>query len=187
MDENHPLNGTTPYAASKAASDLMVLSYYRMFGIDAAIVRPFNNYGPRQNEGSYCGVIPETIKRILKGEAPLIYGDGKQTRDYIYVTDTCEATVRVYDKKETRGRVVNVASGREVTIEHIIATISELMGSTLEPVYAQERLGDVRRHIANAFLAEDLLGFTPKVGFEDGMRETVSWYCEQLRESTKHF
>jgi UDP-glucose 4-epimerase len=112
MDENHPLNGTTPYAASKAATDLLVLSYCRTFGVDASIVRPFNNYGPRQNEASYAGVIPITIKSIMKGESPHIFGDGKQTRDYLYVTDTARAAIKVYGCKATREKVLNIASGK---------------------------------------------------------------------------
>ena len=180
MDEDHPLNGTTPYAASKSASDMLVLSYYRTFGIDTAIVRPFNNYGPRQNEGSFCAVIPETMKRILKGDSPIIYGDGKQTRDYIYVTDTCEATIKVYENKSSRGKAINIASGEEVSIEYVISLISEYLGSSKKPVYEPERLGDVRRHIANTFLAKDLLGFTPQVKFEDGMKATVAWYRDLL-------
>ena len=97
MNEEHPWNPTTPYAASKAAEDHLVFSYYHTFGIEIAIIRPFNNYGPRQNMGKYAGVIPLTIKRILNGEPPVIYGDGNQTRDYLYVTDTADASVKVYN------------------------------------------------------------------------------------------
>jgi UDP-glucose 4-epimerase len=176
MDENHPLNGTTTYAASKSASDMLIFSYCRTFGIDAAIIRPFNNYGPRQNEGSYAGVIPITIKRILEGKAPVIYGDGKQTRDYLYVTDTAKAAIKVHDVKATRNKVLNVASGVEIPIDVIIRKIADIMGSSKEILYEQDRPGDVRRHIANIFLAKDLIGFSPTVSFEDGLKATVNWY-----------
>jgi UDP-glucose 4-epimerase len=180
MDENHPLNGTTTYAASKAASDLLVLSYYKMYNIDCSIIRPFNNFGPRQNEGSYAGVIPITIKRILSGISPVIYGDGKQTRDYIYVTDTAKAAIDIYNSPQSRGLALNIASGKEVSIEYLVHQISYYMGWKKGIVYEKERQGDVRRHIANIFLAEDLLDFRPSISFEDGLKKTIDWYKAHL-------
>ena len=180
MDENHPLNATTPYAASKAASDLLVLSYIHTYGIDASIVRPFNNYGPRQNEGAYAGIIPITIKRILEGESPHIYGDGKQTRDYLFVTDTAKAAITVLGCKKTRGLILNIASGREVSINHLVNIIVELMDWKGGIVYEPDRPADVRRHIANIYLAEDLIDFKQTVSFEEGMKLTVDWYQQNM-------
>jgi UDP-glucose 4-epimerase len=185
MDENHPLKGKSPYAASKAASDQLIFSYYRTFGIKASIVRPFNNYGPRQNEGTYAGVIPLTIKRILNNEAPVIYGDGKQTRDYLYVTDTADAAVSVYINTNTRGKVLNIASGKEISIETLIKAIATYLHCDIPIVYGPERQGDVRRHIANIFLAEDLIEFRPTVGLEEGLTRTISWYKENLWSTSK--
>lgn len=176
MDEQHPLNGTTTYAASKAASDLLVLSYCRTFGIDTSIIRPFNNYGPRQNQKSYAGVIPLTINRILSGNNPIIYGDGQQTRDYLYVTDTAQAAIQIYNTSKTRGRVLNIASGKEITIEKLITMIASHLGCTDKIVHEPERQGDVRRHIASISLAESLIEFIPKVGFEEGLLKTIDWY-----------
>lgn len=176
MSENHPLNGTTTYAASKASSDLLILSYCRTFGIDASIIRPFNNYGPRQNERSYAGVIPLTIQRILNGEAPVIQGDGKQTRDYLYVTDTAKAAIEIYNHKNSRGRILNIASGKEVSIKYLIEFIMDYLGCDKKIIYQPERPGDVRRHIANIYLAEDLIGFHPLVKFEEGLKTTIKWY-----------
>jgi len=185
MDEKHPLNGTTPYAASKAASDQLVYSYCKTFGIEAAIIRPFNNYGPRQNEGSYAGVVPLTIKRILNDEAPVIYGDGKQTRDYLYVTDTANAAIDVYNSNSTRNNVLNIASGKEILIETLIKLIGKYLNSDKPIIYEQERPGDVRRHIANISLAEDLIGFKPTVSSEEGLKLTVDWYLKN-RENDKN-
>ncbi len=180
MDENHPLNGTTPYAASKAAEDLLIFSYCRTFGLDASIIRPFNNFGPRQNERSYAGVIPLTIKRILNGETPIIYGDGKQTRDYLYVTDTANAAIEVYNHKNTRGRVLNIASGKEISIQYLIEYIMDYLGCNKKVIYESERIGDVKRHIANIFLAKDVIGFHPKIDFEEGLNITIEWYKKHL-------
>lgn len=180
MDEYHPLHPTTPYAASKAAADLLVLSYCETFGIDASIMRPFNNYGPRQNEGSYAGVIPITIKRIMSGMPPIIYGDGEQTRDYIYVTDTADAAIDVFNNKNTRSRIINIATGQEITIKKIITTIAEIMEFDEPIIYEDTRLADVRRHRGDISLAEKLIGFKTKVSFEEGIQQTIEWYKENI-------
>lgn len=180
MDEKHPLKPTTPYAASKAATDHLVLSFYQTFGIDAAIVRPFNNYGPRQNEKAYAGVIPTTIKRILDGLPPIIFGDGEQTRDYIYVTDTAKAMVDIYNNRNTRGKIINIASGKEISINELIRWISAIMGYNESPVYKEERIGDVRRHLADITLAKKLIGFKPSIGIEEGLKKTIDWYISAL-------
>lgn len=176
MDENHPLNGTTPYAASKASSDLLILSYCETFGVDASLIRPFNNYGPRQNDQSYAGVIPLTIKRILQGEAPVIYGNGEQTRDYLYVTDTANAAINVYKTVKTRSKVLNVASGKEVSIKYLVTSIANHLGCENKIIYEPPRIGDVKRHIANIYFAEDLIHFKPEVTFDDGLKKTIDWY-----------
>jgi UDP-glucose 4-epimerase len=176
MDESHPLNPSTPYGASKTASDHLVLSYHKTFGIDASIVRPFNNYGPRQNEGTYAGVIPLTVKRILKGESPVIYGDGLQTRDYTYVTDTADAAVKVYYTKPTRGMVLNIASGKETTIKNLISKIAEIMNCKKPIIYDEPRPGDVRRFVGSNSLARKLINYEPKVSFDEGLRRTIDWY-----------
>ena len=181
MDESHPLKPTTPYAASKAASDLLVLSYISTFNIDVSIVRPFNNYGPRQNEGSYAGVIPLTIKRILSGEAPVIYGDGEQTRDYIYVTETADAAVEIYNCQDSKGKTINIASGSEVSINRLVKLIADYMGCARAITYESERPGDVRRFIASINLAQDLIKFKPKINLEEGIKLTIEWYKESLR------
>ena len=186
MDEKHPLNPTSPYAASKAASDQLVFSYCRTFGIDATIMRPFNNYGSRQNAGSYAGVIPATIKRILNGQPPVVFGDGEQTRDYLFVGDTADAAVRIYRSSNTRSRVLNVASGKEVTIRTVVGIIAEYMDFHQDIIYEAERPGDVRRHIANIYLAEDLIGFKPTMDLRAGLKRTIDWYKKELGSPAKH-
>lgn len=176
MDENHPLNPTTPYAASKAASDLLVLSYQNTFAIDTTIIRPFNNYGPRQNEGSYAGVIPITIKRILDGKKPIIYGDGKQTRDYIFVKDTVEGFIKAYNDNNTRGKIINIASGKEITISDLISLISDEMDYDGRIEFGEARKADLRRHRGDISLAKNLMDFEPQTSFEEGIKSTVKWY-----------
>jgi UDP-glucose 4-epimerase len=176
MDENHKLGALTPYAASKAAADLLVLSYYKVFGIDASIIRPFNNYGPRQNEGTYAGVIPLTIKRIFAGESPVIYGDGEQTRDYTYVTETADAAIQICTCKRTRGKILNIGSGKETSINTLVKIITRLLDCDKPIVYKRQRPGDVRRHIADISLAQKLINFKQKIDLEEGMKKTIEWY-----------
>jgi|SRR3989338_617509 len=180
MDEKHPLEAETPYAASKVASDSLVLSYSRTFNIDCSIVRPFNNYGPRQNAGKYAAIIPLTIKRIMNNDDLIIYGDGEQTRDFIYVKDTADATIKVFNSSNSRGKVINVASGKEISMNKIVKTIIALMDYNKGIIYKDARAGDVRRHLADISLAKQLIEFEPETSFEEGIKETVEWYKKNM-------
>jgi UDP-glucose 4-epimerase len=175
MCESHPIEPSTPYAASKAAGDMICLSYWKTFGCNISIVRPFNNYGPRQNAAGYAGVIPLTINRILDGLPPIIYGDGKQTRDYIHVCDTARAAV-LLGEQDLPGEVINVASGHDISIAWLVEKIVVLMKGSHSIIFAPERPGDVRRHIANTLKAKDLLDFEHVIGMEAGLRETIDWF-----------
>ena len=176
MDEVHPPVPSTPYAASKLAGDQVVLSYQHTFGLDAAIIRPFNNFGPRQNDGSYAGIIPIVVQRATAGEPIEIYGDGEQTRDFVFVRDTADAIVRMYEEPATRGRIVNVASGREVTINALVRLLLEAVGTDVPVRHVDARPGDVRRHWASIDLARELIGYEPRTSLRDGLVETVAWY-----------
>lgn len=180
MDEDHPLIPSTPYAASKVASDYIVLSYFKTFGLETVIVRPFNNYGPRQNEGSYAGVIPIVIRKIKQGEPVEIFGDGEQTRDFLYVQETARATLKLCQTEEAIGRIVNLASGRETSINHLIKKMIHIMKVKDHPIHHTEpRPGDVKRHCGGIRLANQLIGFEPNIELEEGLRETIRWYLDE--------
>ena len=179
MDEGHPPVPSTPYAASKLAGDQIVLSYWHTFGLDAAVIRPFNNFGPRQNAGSYAGIIPIVVDRATRGQAIEIYGDGEQTRDFVFVRDTADAAVRLHGSRSTRGRVVNVASGREVSVNELVRIMLELLDSDVGVEHVAPRPGDVRRHLASIDLARELIGFEPVTSLRDGLAETVAWYLAE--------
>jgi UDP-glucose 4-epimerase len=185
MDEYHPLTPSTPYAASKIASDYAVLSYVKTFGVDAAVVRPFNNYGPRQNEGSYAGIIPIVIHRALKGEPIIIYGDGEQTRDFIFVRDVAEGAVRIYEEEASRGLTINLATGREISVNRLVRTILDVMGVDVPIIHSDPRPSDVRRHCGNVGLAYNIIGFQSRVLAHEALLETINWYKENtvVRES----
>lgn len=177
ITEEHPLVQSTPYAASKSAGDLVALSYAHTFGLDTTVLRPFNNYGPRQNAGNFAGIIPLVVNRVRQGLPIIVNGDGLQTRDYIYVTDTAHAAVRMYEEPATRGRVLNIGSGVELTVNDLIASILRVMGRPDHPIeHRESRLGDVRRHMAGTKCAEEVIGFRQEVPLDSGLAETVKWY-----------
>jgi UDP-glucose 4-epimerase len=180
MDENHPIRPTTPYGAGKAAADHLVISYYLSYGSDVTIIRPFNNFGPRQNEKAYAGVIPTTIMKILRSEPPVIFGDGKQTRDFTYVEDTAEAAIKVYETRATRGRILNIGHCKETSINDLVRMIMRLLDCGNKIIYDKPRQGDVRRHWADVSQAKKLIGFNPKTSLEEGLGKTVAWYAHKF-------
>ena len=180
MDEDHRCQPSTPYAASKLASDHVVLAYRDTYGSDVAVLRPFNNFGPRQNSGTYAGIIPIVVGRLMRGEPIVIYGDGEQTRDFVFVRDTADAAVRMFECMETRGHVINVASGVEVSMNQLVRELADLMGANSPIRHEEARPGDVRRHCGATNLAKSLLGFVPSTDLRIGLAETVAWYRSAL-------
>ena len=184
MDENHPTDPTTPYAAGKAAADLMVHSFYKVLGLDISIVRPFNNYGPRQNaQGSLAAIIPATARRIQEGGKPIVEGDGEQTRDFIYVEDTVRGLILAYEKEESRGKIINLGSGKDISINTLLQGICDYMSYTGAWEHRPARTSDVRNLCADSKRARELLGFKPQIDFEDGIIKTLNWYIGQKRET----
>jgi UDP-glucose 4-epimerase len=181
MDENHPTNPTTPYAAGKAAADLMVHSFYKVLGLDISIIRPFNNYGPRQNTlGALAAIIPATARRIKEGQKPIVEGDGEQTRDFIYVKDTVRGLILAYEREETRGKIINLGSGKEISINQLLQEICNYYNYTGEWEHKPGRLSDVRRLCADSKLSRSILDFTPEVDFEQGIKLTLDWYDKHI-------
>lgn len=181
MDEEHPMHPTTPYAAGKASADLMIMSFYNVFKYDIAIIRPFNNYGPRQNDLALAAIIPLTARRILNGEKPVLEGTGLQTRDFINVFDTARAFLMAYENEATRGHIINLGSGVEISMKGVVDEICRYYNYTGGIEYQPGRPADVQRLCASAKLARELIGFTPEVPFAEGLKTTLDWYQEQYR------
>lgn len=181
MSEDHKLRPSTPYAAAKAACDHLVQSMVNTFELDAAIVRPFNTYGPGQNENTYAAVIPKMIKTMLNGETPKITGDGTQTRDFNYVTDVVDAAILAGERGKL-GEVYNICSGKETSINDIVGTIASVMGlDEIEVNYIDKRPGDVMRHRGDGSKAAVELGWKPRTSMEDGLKETIEWYKRSIK------
>ena len=183
MDEQHPRHPTTTYAAGKAAADLAVESYVHMFGLDAFIVRPFNNYGPRQNHrGLLAGVIPLTAWRILSGEAPEIHGDGLQSRDFIYVRDTVDAVIKLF-RVLPAGQSVNISTDNQVAIGALVHRIAEILAFDGQIVRKPARQADVLCHNASNQKVRALINYS-LTEFDAGLLETLAWYVQRHKLSS---
>lgn len=182
MTEDHPLEPTTPYGASKLAGEAYARSYYLSFGLPAVIVRPFNTYGPREHlEGPYGEVIPRFVLRVMNNQPPIIFGDGKQTRDFTNVKDIVRGIILSCESEELIGETVNIAAGKEVSINEVAHTVLKLLNKDgqLTPVYMDPRPGDVRRHYADISKAREVLDFQPHIGIEAGIQHYIDWIKEQ--------
>jgi len=181
MDENHPLDPNSPYGAGKAAADLLLLSYYKLFGLEISVIRPFNFYGERQNMEAYAAVVPVTIWRILSGEKPILEGDGLQSRDFTYVKDGAEIAVRMMDCDKAVGKVVNIGQGKEIDIKTVISMICDKLDYPFDKVERKSpRPSDVRRLHADITLAKKMLEYSPKTNFNEGLELTIDWFRSKM-------
>lgn len=173
----------SPYAAQKLASEHYCRAFSECFGIDTVVLRYFNVYGPRQDPSSpYSGVISLFVTRLIAGSPVRIYGDGSQTRDFVYVGDVVAANLLAAEVDVPKGAVYNVAGGRAITVNELFNTVrSAIGGDALEskPIYEPPRVGDVRASIADLSLSRAQLGFEPRVTLEEGIRATVSHYRKE--------
>ena len=178
MDEEHPLNPLSPYAAAKCGADRLVYSYYATYQIPAVIVRPFNNYGPRQHLEK---VIPRFVTSVILGEKLRVHGDGQSARDFIFVEDTCRAVDAILHAPAEKvvGEVFNVGSGAHRSILSLAEDITAAMCRDKNCyINVGDRPGQVMRHTADATKIERVLGFTPQVAWEEGLRRTIQWYSD---------
>lgn len=182
MNEGHPLEPTTPYGASKLAGEAYARSYYLAFGLPVVIVRPFNTYGPREHlEGVYGEVIPRFVLRAMNDLPPIVFGDGQQTRDFTEVSDIVRGMVLAAECEALVGGTVNIAAGREVSINEVAQIILKLVGQDgqIVPLHMEPRPGDVRRHYADISQARQVMNFQPEIGIDQGIRHYIDWVRNQ--------
>jgi dTDP-glucose 4,6-dehydratase len=176
MDEDHPLNPRSPYAGTKAGADRLAYSYWATYGLPIVIVRPFNNYGPRQHPEK---VIPRFITQALCDEPVTIHGDGRASRDWLYVDDDAEAIEAIIAAPIERvsGEVLNVATGLDISVLDIAELVLSLLGKPASlRTHVEERPGQVRRHIGSTDKIAELCGWRARTSFEEGLARTVAWY-----------
>ena len=167
----------SPYGAAKLAAEYYCGAFSASFSIETVALRYFNVFGPQQDPKSpYAAVIPIFITAILSGQSPVIYGDGRQSRDFTYVADVVQANLLAADAPAAANRVMNVATGRSVDLLELLAGLNEVLGARIEPVFAPPRPGDIRESTADITAARTLLGYEPRVSLIDGLRRSIDYY-----------
>jgi UDP-glucose 4-epimerase len=175
--EEMALRPLSPYAVQKMVGEYYAGLYGTLYGLETACLRYFNVFGPRQDPSSpYSGVISIFMDRAVAGRAPVIYGDGEQTRDFVYVQDVVAANLRAATEKSAAGRVFNIGTGHTITVSGLWQSVAKLAGIALSPEYQAARDGDILHSVAAIDAARQHLGFAPEVGFEDGLTRTYNWY-----------
>lgn len=177
IDEKHPLQPQSPYSASKIAADALAMSFFHSFDLPVVLARPFNTFGPRQ---SARAVIPTIITQLAAGKKRIRLGDLRPTRDFNFVADTCAALLALAECPDAVGKVVNIGSGREISIGDLFHTIRGLMNVDAEVEQDPDRLrpekSEVQRLCCDASLLEELTGFTPRHTLEEGLEKTIEWF-----------
>lgn len=171
-------NPLSPYAVTKYVEELYGRVFYKVYGLETVLLRYFNVFGPKQDPTSqYAAVIPKFITKILKGESPIIFGDGEQTRDFTYVDNVVEANIlAATSEKVGHGEVINIACGQRISLNQLVDKINEILGTNIRPIYDKPRVGDIKHSLASIEKAEKLLGYSVKVTFEEGLRKVIDWY-----------
>lgn len=179
IDEKHPKQPQSPYSASKIGADMMAMSYYNSFDVPVVIARPFNTYGPRQ---SARAIIPTIISQIASGAKEIKLGDLTPTRDFNYVSDTCEGFIALAKSDEVIGKEVNIASNSEISMEATLNLIAEIMESDVQFIQDEQRLRPAKSEVFRLYgdntLIKSLTDFDSKVSLEDGLRKTVEWFTK---------
>ena len=166
------------YALSKVVGDDLMKQFYDLYGLETVTLRYFNIFGPRQDPNSdYSAVIPKFMKSMLSGKAPVIFGDGKQSRDFTYVDNVVAANLLFAQlpKGQVCGKAFNIALGEQIYVNELVGVLNNLLGTSIKPSYVSERKGEIRHSIADISKARDL-GFNPKIDFEEGLRRTLEHY-----------
>jgi UDP-N-acetylglucosamine/UDP-N-acetyl-alpha-D-glucosaminouronate 4-epimerase len=175
--EDMPSNPLSPYALQKVIGEQYLEMFTRLYGLETVSTRYFNVFGPRQDPSSpYSGVISVFATALIENRPPTIYGDGEQTRDFTYVANVVDGVLRACEAPGASGEVINVATGGRISLNRLFKAMRDLVGGTVEPVYADVRAGDVKDSQADIAKAHRLLGYQPSVSFEEGLERTVEWY-----------
>ncbi len=179
LREDSQLKPMSPYAVSKLAGEYYCKVFHRIYGLETICLRYFNVYGPRQRNNQYSGVIINFIDNLEKDKPLVIFGDGLQTRDFIYISDVVEASLIALKSKEGVGEVFNIATGKPTTINELAQIIIELKGkSNLKPIHAEPRKGDIKHSYADIKKTEEILKFKAKVSLKEGLKSLNNiWFC----------
>jgi UDP-glucose 4-epimerase len=181
IDENHPMDLLSPYAASKLSGEAYCMVYNRTYGVETVRLRYTNLYGPRQRSTkSESGVVPIFIERVMDGKPPIIFGDGEKTRDFVYVSDVANANILAAESEHCVGEVFNIGSGKETSIKTLAEMVLRIWGNKdLIPIHGPPRKADFQRCRVDTTKARNLLGFRPEIQLEEGLKKTIDWAREE--------
>ena len=174
QDVSMPLS---PYAAAKLAGEAYCQAFNATYGLETVVLRYFNVFGPRQDPNSeYSAVIPIFVTKMLAGQQPTIFGDGKQSRDFVYIEDVVQGNLAAAESAAASGKVLNLACGRQYSLLELMDSINRVLGTQIEPLFAKTRVGDVRVSLADISMAQQFLDYEPKVSFEEGLKRSIEYY-----------
>jgi nucleoside-diphosphate-sugar epimerase len=174
--EEMPSSPLSPYALQKVMGTEYCRMFTRLYGFETVVIRYFNVFGPRQDPSSpYSGVISVFSTALIEGRQPTIYGDGEQTRDFTYVANVVDGVLRACTAPKAAGEAINVACGTRISLNELLRVMNGIVGTSLQPIYKDERAGDVKDSQADISKAKALLGYTPIVSLEEGLRHTLDW------------
>jgi nucleoside-diphosphate-sugar epimerase len=183
-------NPASPYGVSKLAAENYAKLFYKVYGLETVSLRYFNVYGPRQRfdiQSAYGGAITIFTNRLLKNMPPIIYGDGNQTRDFVYIQDVVEANMLALNTKNAAGEVLNIGTGTNVSLNQVANTLKEILNrKDLKNVNADPRPTDIRHGYADISRAQKILGYNPRYSFEEGLTELVNWYTKNKHFNARH-
>jgi nucleoside-diphosphate-sugar epimerase len=177
----------SPYAVQKLTGEYYLQSYYSVYGLETVALRYFNIFGPKQDPASpYSGVLARFILQMLEGETPTIFGDGEQARDFTYVANVVSANLLACaaPTENVAGRVFNIGCGRQFTLNRTYQVLSEMIGFKQPVLYGAPRTGDIRESVADISAAREAMGYTPRIGYEEGLAITVEWYRKTFRQES---
>lgn len=167
----------SPYAAAKLAAELYCQAFYATYGLETVVIRYFNVFGPRQDPASeYSAVIPLFVTAMLEGKQPTVFGDGKQSRDFTYIDNVVSGNLAAAIAPQAAGHTFNVACGGQQSLLELIGAINDVLGTQIEPIFAERRAGDVRESLADITAARAVLGYEPQVDFVEGLRRSIEYY-----------
>jgi UDP-glucose 4-epimerase len=173
----------SPYAISKIVNEYYARVFYENYGTETVALRYFNIYGSRQNPDlQYAAVIPIFIRNMLLGKPCVIYGDGEQTRDFIYVKDCVQANLKSCKASGVSGGVFNIAQNRQTSVNQLFSILSEILSYRIPPIYEEPRVGDIKHSYADNSRARAQLGFAPETDLQEGLQQTVAWYRKRLKD-----
>jgi UDP-glucose 4-epimerase len=173
----------SPYAVSKLAGEYYCSCFSHVYGLETVSLRYFNVFGPRQDpDSAYAAAIPAFVSRMIRGERPIVFGDGEQSRDFCYIDNVISANLLSLRADKLQGESVNIACGERITLNRIISLINQHLGTSIEPEYQDPRPGDVRHSLADVGAARRVIGYEPLVMFDEGLERSIDWYRQNASQ-----